>query len=221
MVTNTTIPRSTKDLVNRVHALNRKHPKIAGGIFAAADALVCDFLTALNAILPSSDTETEGETESLPEEGITTTFASTPPEELTSFKETVLRLAGLNHHLLCALGVSHPVIEQVKMIGDELGLVSKLTGAGGGGCMISFKCREAVENASSIFEQKTRALGCLPMNTTIGQNGLLIHKQPLADVFPSQVLVERSPSKHMKRFLSNLDTYYLMDDVKTLDKMCN
>ncbi|CEO99243.1 Mevalonate kinase [Plasmodiophora brassicae] len=47
------------------------------------------------------------------------------------------QLVAANHHLLCALGVGHSAIDQVVQIGARLGVPCKLTGAGGGGCVIA------------------------------------------------------------------------------------
>ncbi|KAI8048187.1 GHMP kinase, partial [Syncephalis plumigaleata] len=43
----------------------------------------------------------------------------------------------INHHLLAALGVSHSALEDVRRITCDFGLVTKLTGAGGGGCALT------------------------------------------------------------------------------------
>ncbi|KAI9501111.1 Mevalonate kinase [Coemansia spiralis] len=47
-------------------------------------------------------------------------------------------IIGMNHGLLATLGVSHPKLERIREITGAAGLASKLTGAGGGGCALTF-----------------------------------------------------------------------------------
>ena len=42
-----------------------------------------------------------------------------------------------NQHLLDALGVGHPAISKACSLASSLGLSTKLTGGGGGGCVIA------------------------------------------------------------------------------------
>lgn len=48
--------------------------------------------------------------------------------------EELSRLIRINNDLLNALGVGHPALTAVSSASQRLGLASKLTGAGGGGC---------------------------------------------------------------------------------------
>ena len=43
----------------------------------------------------------------------------------------------MNQYLLGAIGVSHPAIEDVCLITKQHGFTTKLTGAGGGGCVFT------------------------------------------------------------------------------------
>ena len=43
----------------------------------------------------------------------------------------------MNQHLLNAIGVGHPSIDKVCTLATSLGLSAKLTGGGGGGCVIA------------------------------------------------------------------------------------
>ncbi len=55
-----------------------------------------------------------------------------------TFAESMNGLIDMNHKLLDTLGVSHPAIEEVKRVVSRHGLHAKLTGAGGGGCVIVY-----------------------------------------------------------------------------------
>ena len=46
-------------------------------------------------------------------------------------------LLTFNQHLLEALGVSHASIEEVCVLAKSAGLSAKLTGGGGGGCVLA------------------------------------------------------------------------------------
>jgi mevalonate kinase len=52
--------------------------------------------------------------------------------------KTIEELIDINHHLLNAIGVGHSSLDEVCKITAEFKLHSKLTGAGGGGCALSF-----------------------------------------------------------------------------------
>ena len=43
----------------------------------------------------------------------------------------------MNHHFLSSLGVGHPSIDKVRSVTAQYSLHSKLTGAGGGGCVLT------------------------------------------------------------------------------------
>jgi len=52
--------------------------------------------------------------------------------------QTIEELIDVNHHLLNAIGVGHASLDEVCKITAEFKLHSKLTGAGGGGCALTF-----------------------------------------------------------------------------------
>lgn len=72
--------------------------------------------------------------------------------------ETLGGLADINHALLCAVGVSHEALERLVSEARKAGaLGAKLTGAGGGGCMIALTepdkldiVAEAIQRAGGI-----------------------------------------------------------------------
>ncbi len=62
----------------------------------------------------------------------------------------------MNHHLLCALGVGHATLSTIELESDKLGLAAKLTGAGGGGCAITFIPADAPSSAVEALDEKLR-----------------------------------------------------------------
>ena len=63
-------------------------------------------------------------------------------------------LMNINHGLLSAIGVSHEKIEKLVYAARKFGaLGSKLTGAGGGGCMIALTVPEKIEGVVKAIEE--------------------------------------------------------------------
>ena len=83
------------------------------------------------------------------------------------------RLAALmeeNQRLLGELGVSHPSIDSVLAVGGRHGLVGKLTGAGGGGCVVLL-AKEKREDWSEV-ERELEELGFQAFRGSIGGSGV-------------------------------------------------
>lgn len=79
------------------------------------------------------------------------------------------------HQTLCSLGVGHSALERVSKLAKELGLVTKLTGAGGGGCAITlltsgFKYIQELEKS-------IQGEGFFTYRTRVGGKGVAICKQ--------------------------------------------
>ncbi|KAF9420583.1 Mevalonate kinase [Podila epigama] len=86
---------------------------------------------------------------------------------LTQFGE----LVDVNHGLLAALGVSHPSLEKVREISSKLGLKSKLTGAGGGGCALTLIRDDVSAETVAVVKQLLEAEGFYCMETNVGGPG--------------------------------------------------
>jgi len=68
--------------------------------------------------------------------------------------QTVGELMNINHALLCAVGVSHEVLERLVYAarkGNALG--AKLTGGGGGGCMIALAREDKMKQVMNSIER--------------------------------------------------------------------
>lgn len=144
LLTNTKIPRSTAALVGEVGRINREYSRTVGSILDAMGHLASDaYQVMIKPYFGSAET-------------------------------AVLReLVNINHGLLVALGVSHPQLEKIKMIGDTNGLgATKLTGAGGGGCAITLLGDgvDDVKLASSVKEFEES--GFESFRTSLGGKGV-------------------------------------------------
>ncbi len=83
--------------------------------------------------------------------------------------EAVGRLLSLNHWLVNALGVSNPLLDRLVYASLKAGaLGAKLTGAGGGGCMIALVTREAEDAVAQVIERE----GCTPIKAKLSQAGV-------------------------------------------------
>jgi mevalonate kinase len=110
MLVHTNIPRSTKRLVAHVREQTIRHPKSVRTVLTAMGQIATEFVTELSAA------------------------GSIAQSKLIFFEKM-----RLNQHLLCSVGVSHPVIDAMCEIVSNAGgtdAAAKLTGAGGGGCVI-------------------------------------------------------------------------------------
>lgn len=135
ILTDTTVPRLTSELVARVECIKTQWPKIFNALLSA----FLEIVTEADALLSNK---------------------AVGPDFAVKLSE----LADLNHGLLVTVSVSHPALEQVRQVSRKLGLgTTKLTGAGGGGCAITIVAAPPEsDEASSIVsrtDQFRQALG--------------------------------------------------------------
>nr|AKF12263.1 mevalonate kinase [Nervilia fordii] len=112
LVTNTKVGRNTKKLVAGVSERVARHPGSMNAIFTSVDFISKELATVLET--PTSDD-----------------FSVTTREKM------IEELMEMNQGLLQCMGVSHPSIENVLRATEKYKLTSKLTGAGGGGCVLT------------------------------------------------------------------------------------
>jgi mevalonate kinase len=68
--------------------------------------------------------------------------------------ETLGEMMNINHALLCAVGVSNEPIDKMVYAAREAGaLGAKLTGGGGGGCIVAISKPERVHDVSEAIKQ--------------------------------------------------------------------
>ena len=87
--------------------------------------------------------------------------------------EAVGRLLSLNHWLVNALGVSNPLLDRLVYASLKAGaLGAKLTGAGGGGCMIALVTTKTEDAVAEAIERE----GCTHLKVKQSQAGVQSEK---------------------------------------------
>ncbi|XVE89702.1 hypothetical protein DITRI_Ditri20bG0017000 [Diplodiscus trichospermus] len=112
LITNTKVGRNTKALVANVSTRKSRHPDAMGYVLNAIESISDEWSTIMqsNAVDDLS---------------------------LTANEEKLRELMEINQGLLLSIGVSHTSIETVLQTTMKYKLGSKLTGAGGGGCVLT------------------------------------------------------------------------------------
>lgn len=112
LITNTKVGRNTKALVAGVAERASRHPKAMSAVFDAVNAISEEMAEIIQA--PFSD-----------------------DASITAQEGKLEELMEMNQGLLQCMGVCHPAIKQVLQTTSRYKLYSKLTGAGGGGCVLT------------------------------------------------------------------------------------
>ncbi|KAJ0253120.1 Mevalonate kinase [Hirschfeldia incana] len=138
LITNTKVGRNTKALVSGVSERTVRHPDAMKSVFSAVDSISKE----LASIIQSKDEISVAEKE-----------------------ESIKELMEINQGLLQSMGVSHSSIDTVIRTTLKHKLTSKLTGAGGGGCVLTLLptgtvVDKVVEELESIgFQCFTASIG--------------------------------------------------------------
>ena len=123
LITNTKVPRETKVLVGKVRKLREENREHVDATWSGVEEIVNTFQNIVKAKEHSGS-----------------------KQDLT---KTISALFERNQNLLRAVGVSHPSLEIVCNSSRKYGFESKLTGAGGGGCAVTFLGLEEVSTSGN------------------------------------------------------------------------
>ncbi|KAM7469292.1 hypothetical protein LguiA_007475 [Lonicera macranthoides] len=149
LITNTKVGRNTKALVAGVSERKLRHPIAMTNVFTAVDSISNELATIIQS--PASD-----------------------DLAVTEKEDKLEELMEMSQGLLQCMGVSHPSIETVLRTTLKYKLASKLTGAGGGGCVLtllpSLLSGTIVDKV--IADLETSGFSCLIAG--IGGNGVEI-----------------------------------------------
>ena len=116
----------TGEMVKRVAELKEKFPGVVGEIMDAID----EISQAAIATIPQMKLNSK----------------------LNSKLDSISSLMFINQNLLRAIGVSIPEIDEIVDQLNSMGIASKLTGAGGGGCVIGIEDVESMKRAKEKFK---------------------------------------------------------------------
>ncbi|KAL3591232.1 hypothetical protein D5086_009872 [Populus alba] len=112
LITNTKVGRNTKALVAGVSERTLRHPDAMNSVFNAVDSIGKELANVIQTPAPDD-------------------------LSLNAKEEKLEELMEMNQGLLQCMGVSHASIETVLRTTLKYKLASKLTGAGGGGCVLT------------------------------------------------------------------------------------
>ncbi|KAI9293977.1 mevalonate kinase [Neoconidiobolus thromboides FSU 785] len=145
LISNTKIPRNTKILVQNVFKLYQKYPSIIQPILDSIDNISNTFEKLLKESNNNND----------------------------NINQQLKDLIPINQQLLKILTVSHEQIEKIIELSQSFDIVTKLTGAGGGGCTISILDDNSTNNNKLIDSLIQNNIDVYP--TTLAGKGVTFH----------------------------------------------
>ncbi|GJQ09832.1 hypothetical protein GpartN1_g1623.t1 [Galdieria partita] len=151
IVVDSGVPRSTQKMVSQVRQRYQQFPQIISPILTCMDEIAIQFTHSAASSLVSD-----------------------------IFSQQLAMLMKTNHHLLNAMGVGHPLLEDIISIAQQFGFEgAKLTGAGGGGCAIILidygKSIEHVDKLLNTLHSTPHSYRCFEI--VLGGTGVQIHHQ--------------------------------------------
>ncbi|XP_074557673.1 mevalonate kinase-like [Curcuma longa] len=149
LVTNTKVGRNTKALVASVSERASRHQDAMAAVFNAVDSISKE----LSAIIQSDAAD---------------------DRSVTAREEKIEELMEMNQGLLQCMGVSHASIETVLRTTLRYKLASKLTGAGGGGCVLTLLPTLLSSSVIDKVIAELESCGFQCLKTEVGGKGLEI-----------------------------------------------
>jgi mevalonate kinase len=151
-VTNTKVPRSTKILVGNVGILRKRFPAVFDPLIQSVESISKTTLSIFESYVSTTETSQHQELES-------------------QFQA----LMDVNQGILNAIGVGHPALDLVVKLSMSHNLHSKLTGAGGGGCAITFLPTGTSSTTIEALRSDLSEAGFDCFDAKIGASGVLQH----------------------------------------------
>jgi mevalonate kinase len=151
-ITNTKVPRSTKILVGNVGKLRKQFPPVFDPLIQSVEQISRTTLQIFSSHVTTNDAQVQKDLE-----------------------QQIEALMDVNQGILNAIGVGHSSLDLVVKTSIALNFHSKLTGAGGGGCAITFipTGTEEADVAALRGSMKEHGFDCF--DAKIGAAGVLHH----------------------------------------------
>ena len=168
ILTNTKQPRDTKKLVAAVGQRLKQYETVVRPILDSIEAITGVLISSVN---KSNNASTARPASTAKQQQPVATHSSAASEELVSIMSDMF---DINQALLVALGVGHIRINHVIDRALEFGLSSKLTGAGGGGCVLTIipPTSNATSKIKNFINVMIKEYEYDSFTTVIGQNGI-------------------------------------------------
>lgn len=176
LICNTGIEKNTKQLVANVGLVYNQLPNVIQHVFDAINQIS---LTTVEKIKQLNNNTTTNAASTTQTNGHTT---STTNYTIEQFLHDLSNLFRLNQHLLNSINVGHPVIDQIITLCKSYtpSLSGKITGAGGGGCVIilldNSMDNNNVNQLINILKTQCNVADCF--ETVIGQDGARLESKP-------------------------------------------
>ncbi|KNE68262.1 mevalonate kinase [Allomyces macrogynus ATCC 38327] len=122
-------------------------------------------------------------------------LATTAQSLLTAETADLSPLIHVNQTLLAALDASHPAIDSVVALTAAHGLPSKLTGAGGGGCVMTYVPPGTPAGAVDTVMDNLREAGFDTFKTQVGGMGVALHRVAAAEAPVARAREKRAREK--------------------------
>jgi len=143
-------------LIKKVLALHRLLPDVTQGLLDSVDQISKRFFS----LYPQFPSKVETEDEI---------------EKLIEIESQFELLMSINHNILNALGVGHPVIDNIVNLTAKYHLYTKITGAGGGGCVYTLVKSNLNKSIINEVLEELNKCGYENITVDLGVEGVKLH----------------------------------------------